>query len=95
VVRHTTRYGGGALGQARGRAASLISLSLPGAAYISELHGSAFAWLQAPEGCLAYRRGPNLVLALNAGDVPVESASSDMAGIAAGDQLSEHDGKAI
>ena len=34
VVRHTTRYGGGALGQARGRAASLISLSLPGAAYI-------------------------------------------------------------
>jgi alpha-glucosidase len=166
VVRHTTRYGGGALGQARGRAASLISLSLPGAAYIyngdelglenvelpdevlqdptwkrsgytergrdgervplpwegteppfgfgdaaqpwlpmpaewkdftveaeaadpdstlslyrralrlrrelTELHGSSFAWLQAPEGCLAYRRGPNLVVALNAGEVPVE-----------------------
>ncbi|HEX8080458.1 MAG TPA: glycoside hydrolase family 13 protein [Jatrophihabitans sp.] len=166
VVRHTTRYGGGALGQARGRAAALISLSLPGATYLyngdelglenvelpdevlqdptwkrsgytdrgrdgervplpwagdeppfgfstssatwlpmpaewgpftveaqlqdpqstlwlyrralqarrelSELHGSSFAWLQAPEGCLAYRRGPNLVVALNAGEAPVE-----------------------
>ncbi|WP_408650966.1 glycoside hydrolase family 13 protein [Jatrophihabitans sp.] len=166
VVRHVTRYGGGALGQARGRAAVLLTLSLPGAAYIyngdelglenvelpdevlqdptwersghtqrgrdgervpmpwagdeppfgfstspgtwlpmpagwrsftveaeskdpestlwlyrralrlrrelNELHGSSFAWLKAPEGCLAYRRGPNLVVALNAGDVPVE-----------------------
>jgi alpha-glucosidase len=166
VVRHTTRYGGGALGQARGRAAALITLSLPGAAYLyngdelglenvelpdevlqdptwersghtdrgrdgervplpwegdeppfgfssgsrtwlpmpaewsaftveaelanpastlwlyrralqlrrelPDLHGSSFAWLQAPEGCLAYRRGSNLVVALNAGDVPVE-----------------------
>ena len=166
VVRHTTRYGGGAVGQARGRAAALLVLSLPGAAYLyngdelglenvelpdevlqdptwersghtqrgrdgervplpwsgteppfgfssspstwlpmpaewsaftveaqlrdpestlglyrralrlrrelAELHGSSFAWLKAPEGCLAYRRGPNLVVALNAGDVPVE-----------------------
>jgi alpha-glucosidase len=166
VVRHTTRYGGGAIGQARGRAAALISLSLPGATYLyngdelglenvelpdevlqdptwkrsgytdrgrdgervplpwegteppfgfgtspqtwlpmpeqwsaftveaedrdpdstlwlyrralklrrelTELHGSAFHWQQAPEGCLAYRRGPNLVVALNASDVPVE-----------------------
>jgi alpha-glucosidase len=166
VVRHTTRYGGGALGQARGRAAALVTLSLPGAAYIyngeelglenvdlpddvlqdptwersghtdrgrdgervpmpwegteppfgfgqpgtqpwlpmpaawrdftveaelededstlslyrkalrlrrslAELHGSAFQWQQAPEGCLAYRRGPSLVVALNASDVPV------------------------
>ena len=39
---------------------------------LNELHGSSFAWLKAPEGCLAYRRGPNLVVALNAGDVPVE-----------------------
>jgi alpha-glucosidase len=39
---------------------------------LTELHGSSFAWLQAPEGCLAYRRGPNLVVALNAGDVPVQ-----------------------
>jgi len=166
VVRHTTRYGGGALGQARGRAATLITLSLPGAAYIyngdelglenvdlpdevlqdptwersghtergrdgervplpwegseppfgfssspqtwlpmpaewrsftveaeladpdstlwlyrralrlrrelTELHGSAFNWLEAPAGCLSYQRGPNLVVTLNAGEVPVE-----------------------
>jgi alpha-glucosidase len=39
---------------------------------LSELHGSSFAWLEAPEGCLAYRRGPNLVVALNAGEAPVE-----------------------
>jgi alpha-glucosidase len=166
VVRHTTRYGGGALGQARGRAAALITLSLPGATFLyngdelglenvelpdevlqdptwkrsgytdrgrdgervplpwegteppfgfgtssqtwlpmpaqwraftveaedqdpestlwlyrkalrlrrelTDLHGSSFHWQQAPEGCLAYRRGPNLVVALNASDVPVE-----------------------
>ena len=34
VVRHVTRYGGGALGLARGRAAALVQLSLPGAAYV-------------------------------------------------------------
>lgn len=166
VVRHTTRYGGGEIGQARGRAASLITLSLPGSAYLyngdelglenvdlpddvlqdptwersghtdrgrdgervpipwsgteppfgfgssndswlpmpdewvdftveaeladplstlslyrqllrlrrelGELHGTSFQWQQAPEGCLAYRRGPNLVVALNASDAPVE-----------------------
>jgi alpha-glucosidase len=38
---------------------------------LPELHGSAFNWQRAPEGCLAYRRGPNLVIALNAGDVAV------------------------
>ncbi|MEO6703408.1 MAG: glycoside hydrolase family 13 protein [Jatrophihabitantaceae bacterium] len=166
VDRHVTRYGGGELGLARGRAAALLTISLPGAAYLyngeelglenvelpdevlqdptwersghtergrdgervplpwegteppfgfgsseqswlpmpaewrtrtveaeledadstlslyrkalrlrrelSELHGPAFAWQQAPEGCLAYRRGPNLVVALNASDTPVE-----------------------
>jgi alpha-glucosidase len=166
VVRHTTRYGGGPVGHARGRAAGLVQLSLPGAVYLyngdelglenvdlpdealqdptwersghtergrdgervpmpwegteppfgfgagvqpwlpvppewaavtveaqlddegstlslyrhalrlrrqlPELHGSAFSWQRAPHGCLAYRRGPNLVVALNAGDVPVE-----------------------
>ncbi len=166
VVRHTTRYGGGALGLARARAAALITLSLPGSAYLyngeelglenvelpdevlqdptwersghtergrdgervpipwegntppfgfgsseqswlpmpaewadftveaelddpdstlslyrkalqlrkglAELHGSAFQWQQAPAGCLAYRRGPNLVIALNATDSDVE-----------------------
>ncbi|SDJ36636.1 alpha-glucosidase [Frankineae bacterium MT45] len=34
VVRHTTRYGGGAIGSARGRAAALIQLALPGAVYL-------------------------------------------------------------
>ena len=39
---------------------------------LTELHGSSFDWLEAPAGCLAYRRGPNLVVTLNAGDAPVE-----------------------
>jgi alpha-glucosidase len=34
IVRHATRFGGGALGQARARAAAMIQLSLPGAAYL-------------------------------------------------------------
>jgi alpha-glucosidase len=166
VVRHVTRYGGGALGAARGRAAALVQLSLPGAVYLyngdelglpnvdlpdevlqdptwersghtergrdgervplpwegneppfgfgspgqpwlpmpadwaeltveaqledaestlslyrralrlrrelSELQSADFIWQTAPEGCLAYRRGPNLVIALNTRDVPVE-----------------------
>ena len=165
VVRHTTRYGGGELGKARGRAAALVQLSLPGAVYVyngdelglenvdlpdevlqdptwersghtergrdgervpmpwegdvppfgfgpsdkswlpvpaewssftvsaelddpestltlyrkalrlrrqlPELHSNSFVWQQAPADCLAYRRGPNLVVALNAGDITV------------------------
>lgn len=34
VVRHVTRYGGGALGLARGLAATLTMLALPGSAYL-------------------------------------------------------------
>ena len=34
VVRHGTRYGGGELGTARGRAAALVQLALPGTCYI-------------------------------------------------------------
>jgi alpha-glucosidase len=34
VVRHVTRYGGGALGVRRARAATLLTLSLPGGAYV-------------------------------------------------------------
>jgi alpha-glucosidase len=34
VVRHVTRYGGGDLGLARGRAATLAMLALPGSAYL-------------------------------------------------------------
>ncbi|MDR7277528.1 glycoside hydrolase family 13 protein [Catenuloplanes atrovinosus] len=34
VVRHATRYGGGARGRARARAAALLMLALPGGAYL-------------------------------------------------------------
>ncbi|MCD4523977.1 glycoside hydrolase family 13 protein [Nocardioides sp. cx-173] len=34
VQRHATRYGGGAVGRARARAATLLSLTLPGSAYL-------------------------------------------------------------
>ncbi|WP_328468211.1 glycoside hydrolase family 13 protein [Actinoplanes sp. NBC_00393] len=34
VVRHVTRYGGGALGYRRARAAALLMLALPGGAYV-------------------------------------------------------------
>ena len=34
VVRHVTRYGGGAVGLRRARAATLLTLSLPGGAYV-------------------------------------------------------------
>ena len=34
VVRHVTRYGGGALGLARGKAATLTMLALPGSVYL-------------------------------------------------------------
>jgi alpha-glucosidase len=34
VVRHPTRYGGGPVGLARGRAATLVMLGLPGSAYL-------------------------------------------------------------
>ncbi|WP_134740053.1 glycoside hydrolase family 13 protein [Nocardioides sp. 503] len=34
VQRHATRYGGGAAGRARARAATLLSLTLPGSAYL-------------------------------------------------------------
>ena len=34
IDRHATRFGGGAVGQARARAAAMIQLALPGAAYL-------------------------------------------------------------
>jgi alpha-glucosidase len=34
VIRHPTRYGGGAVGVARGRAATLAMLALPGSSYL-------------------------------------------------------------
>jgi alpha-glucosidase len=173
VVRHVTRYGGGAVGLARARAAALLQLSLPGAVYIyngdelglpnvdlpdsvlqdpawersghtdrgrdgervpmpwsgvappygftagsstwlpmpddwaaltveaesaepdsvlvlyqqalslrrkaPELRTDRFTWLDAPEGCLAYRRGSGFLFLLNAGDQPVALPSGDVA----------------
>ena len=34
IIRHATRFGGGVVGQARARAAAMIQLALPGAAYL-------------------------------------------------------------
>jgi alpha-glucosidase len=172
VVRHVTRYGGGPTGHARGRAATLLQLSLPGAVYIyngdelglpnvdlpdealqdpswersghtvrgrdgervpmpwsgaappygfttgtstwlpmpddwasltveaesadpdstlalyrhalalrrkvAELRGEQFTWLDSPPGCLMYRRGGGLVVALNAGDRAVPLPAGDL-----------------
>jgi alpha-glucosidase len=45
---------------------------------LAELHEPGFEWQPAPEGCLAYRRGANLVVVLNAGDVPVELPAGEV-----------------
>ncbi|MCW2521831.1 MAG: hypothetical protein JWO63_166, partial [Frankiales bacterium] len=188
VVRHPSRYGGGPIGQARGRAAALVQLSLPGAAYLyngdelglenvelpdevlqdptwersghtergrdgervpmpwsgvrspfgfsdggtpwlpmppefaavtveaeltdptstlalyrnaltlrrqlAELQGQFFEWLPSEDGCLSYRRGPSLVVALNTTDAAVALppgevllASSPLDGAGAGARL--------
>jgi alpha-glucosidase len=173
VIRHVTRYGGGAVGVARARAAALLQLSLPGAVYVyngdelglpnvdlpdsalqdpawersghtergrdgervpmpwsgvappygfttgpstwlpmpddwaaltvesesadpdsmlalyqhalslrrktPELRTDEFTWLDAPEGCLAHRRGSGFQFLLNAGEQPVAVPSGDVA----------------
>ena len=173
VIRHVTRYGGGAVGVARARAAALLQLSLPGAVYVyngdelglpnvdlpdsalqdpvwersshtergrdgervpmpwsgiappygfttgpstwlpmpddwaaltveaesadpdsmlalyqhalslrrktPELRTDEFTWLDAPEWCLAYRRGSGFQFMLNAGEQPVAVPSGDVA----------------
>jgi alpha-glucosidase len=172
VVRHPSRYGGGAVGRARGRAASLVQLSLPGAAYLyngdelglenvdlpddvlqdptwersghtergrdgervpmpwkgvespfgfsdggvpwlpmppefaavtveaeqsdpastlslyrtalrlrrhlAELQGQYFEWQASEDGCLAYRRGPGLLVVLNTTGAPVDLPPGDV-----------------
>ena len=165
IVRHATRFGGGRVGQTRARAAAMIQLALPGAAYLyqgdelglenvdlpdealqdpawersghthrgrdgervpmpwsgsappfdfttgtpwlpmpadwadvtveaqledadsmlslyrrilavrremAELKSGAFAWIGAPDGCLAWRRGESFVLVANFSPVPAE-----------------------
>ena len=184
IVRHVTRYGGGEVGKARGQAAALVQLALPGSAYIyygdelglenvdlpdealqdptwersghtargrdgervpmpwegteppfgfgsssaswlpspaswksstveaelsdpdstlslyrqalrlrrqlTELHDSSFEWQPAPQGCLAFRRGPNLSVAINTSDVAVAMPAGEVllaSGKCVGDEL--------
>jgi alpha-glucosidase len=172
VTRHVSRYGGGPLGLARGRAAALVQLALPGAAFVyygdelglpnvevpdwalqdptwersnhtdrgrdgqrvpmpwegdsppfgfstgsdswlpmpedwsqltverqledatstlslyrraldirsktAELQGTDFEWLGTPDGSLAFRRGPSLVVALNGSNQPVPRPAGEV-----------------
>ena len=52
VVRHVTRYGGGALGLARARAAALMQLSLPGAVYLYNGDELGLANVELPDSAL-------------------------------------------
>ncbi|MGI8879327.1 MAG: glycoside hydrolase family 13 protein [Jatrophihabitans sp.] len=52
VIRHATRYGGGEAGAARGRAASLLQLALPGAAYIYNGDELGLQNVELPDGAL-------------------------------------------
>ena len=55
VVRHPTRYGGGATGLARGRAATLAMLGLPGSAYLYQGEELGLEQVEIPE---ALRQDP-------------------------------------
>jgi alpha-glucosidase len=48
VVRHTTRYGGGAVGLARARAATLAMLGLPGSSYLYQGEELGLEQVQVP-----------------------------------------------
>ena len=48
VIRHVTRYGGGERGVARGRAATLTMLSLPGSAYVYQGEELGLAQAEVP-----------------------------------------------
>ena len=50
VVRHATRYGGGAVGIARARAATLAMLALPGSAYLYQGEELGLENVDVPEG---------------------------------------------
>src|SRR5205814_10442702 len=52
VDRTATRYGGGELGAARARAAALVQLSLPGAAYVYNGHELGLANVDLPDDAL-------------------------------------------
>jgi alpha-glucosidase len=48
VVRHPTRYGGGPVGLARARAATLAMLALPGSAYLYQGEELGLEWVDVP-----------------------------------------------
>jgi alpha-glucosidase len=52
VSRHTSRYGGGAVGLARARAALLLILALPGAAYLYQGEELGLEDVDLPDGAL-------------------------------------------
>jgi len=45
----------------------------------AELRTDDFTWIDAPESCLAYRRGSGFVVVVNAGDQPAPLPSGDVA----------------
>jgi alpha-glucosidase len=45
---------------------------------LSEIHSVDFRWEPCPDGCLAYCRGPQLLVVLNATDVPVELPAGEV-----------------
>jgi alpha-glucosidase len=45
---------------------------------LSELAGSSLEWVPAAEGCLAYRRGTDLLVVLNASDTPHELPAGEL-----------------
>jgi alpha-glucosidase len=58
VVRHPTRYGGGTVGLARGRAATLAMLALPGSAYLYQGEELGLEQVDVPE---ARRQDPEFL----------------------------------
>jgi len=65
VVRHVTRYGGGTTGLARGRAAALAMLALPGSAYLYQGEELGLEQVDVPEDA---RQDPAWLRAVAAGD---------------------------
>lgn len=52
VPRHVTRYGGGEIGQRRARAAALLQLALPGAAFLYNGDELGLPWVDLPDEAL-------------------------------------------
>ncbi len=69
---------------------SLFRRMLALRAELTELRGTEFAWVETAPDCLAYRRGQNLLVVLNAGDTPVAMPTGEVllaSGRVEGDKL--------